>query len=95
MIIVWTALALDDLAALRSYISNDDPTAADAMVRRIVDLVERQLPRMPDSGRPGRVPKTRELVIVGSSYFVPYRIAGDRLEILRVIHGARRWPEVE
>ncbi|HEY4922349.1 MAG TPA: type II toxin-antitoxin system RelE/ParE family toxin [Xanthobacteraceae bacterium] len=95
MIIVWTDPALADLAALHGYISNDNPAAAAAMVRRIVDLVENQLPRMPDSGRPGRVPQTRELVIVGSPYFVPYRILGDRLEILRVIHGARRWPDVE
>jgi len=95
MILVWTDLAIDDLAALHDFISNDNPSAADLMVRRVVDLVERQLPRMPESGRPGRVPKTRELVIVGSPYFVPYRVTGDRLEILRVIHGARRWPEAE
>jgi toxin ParE1/3/4 len=63
------------------------------MLRRIVDLVDRQLPRLPESGRPGRVPKTRELVIAGSPYFVPYRVAGDTISILRIIHGARRWPE--
>jgi toxin ParE1/3/4 len=95
MIIVWTDEALADLADLRAYISNDDPAAADAMVRRIVDLVERQLPQMPESGRPGRVQKTRELVVSGSPYFVPYRVKGDGIEILRVIHGARRWPESE
>jgi toxin ParE1/3/4 len=78
MTVFWTDPALADLAALHDYIANDDPAAADAMVLRIVDLVERQLPRMPESGRPGRVHKTRELV-----------------EILRVIHGARRWPESE
>ena len=93
MIIFWTGPALDDLAALHSHISNDDPAAADAMVARIVGLVEHQLPSMPASGRLGRVPKTRELVIVGSPYYVPYRVVGDRLEILRVIHGARLWPE--
>ncbi|HLH88791.1 MAG TPA: type II toxin-antitoxin system RelE/ParE family toxin [Xanthobacteraceae bacterium] len=41
------------------------------------------------------MPQTRELVIVGSPYFVPYRVRGERVEILRVIHGARRWPDVE
>jgi toxin ParE1/3/4 len=65
------------------------------MVERIVGLVERQLPRMPGSGSPGRVPKTRELVIVGSPYYVPYRIVGDSVEVLRVIHGARPWPETD
>jgi len=93
MIILWSDPALADLAALHEYISTDDPRAADAMVRRIVDLVERQLPRMPESGRPGRVPRTRELVVSGSPYFVPYRVSVGRIEILRVIHGARRWPD--
>jgi len=93
MIIVWTDAALADLAALRDFISTDNPVAAFELVRRIVDLVERQLPRMPHSGRPGRVAKTRELVVVGSPYFVPYRVALGRVEILRVIHGARPWPE--
>jgi toxin ParE1/3/4 len=95
MTVFWTDPALADLAALHDYIANDDPAAADAMVLRIVDLVERQLPRMPESGRPGRVHKTRELVVSGSPYFVPYRVNGDQIEILRVIHGARRWPESE
>jgi toxin ParE1/3/4 len=93
--VVWADLALVDLIALRTYISTDNPAAAESMIRRIVDLVERQLPRMPDSGRPGRVQKTRELVVTGSPYFVPYRVVGDTIEILRVIHGARRWPEPE
>ena len=93
MIVVWTGPALDDLAALHGHISSDNSVAADAMVERIVGLVENQLRQMPNSGRPGRVPNTRELVVVGSPYYVPYRIVGDRLEILRVIHGARIWPE--
>ena len=95
MRIVWTGLALADLAALRDFVSNDNPEAADALVRRIVDLVERQLSRLPDSGRPGRVARTRELVIVGSPYFVPYRVVAGSVEVLRVIHGARRWPDKE
>lgn len=93
MIIFWSDPALADLAALHDYISNDNSAAADAMVQRIVDLVERQLPRMPESGRQGRVQKTRELVVSGSPFFVPYRVTADRIEILRVIHGARRWPD--
>jgi toxin ParE1/3/4 len=47
---------------------------------------------MPNSGRLGRVPNTRELVVTGSPYFLPYRIAGEAIHILRVLHGAGRWP---
>jgi plasmid stabilization system protein ParE len=53
MIIVWTDAALADLAALHAYIAGDNPTAANVMLQRIVDLVERQLPQMPESGQPG------------------------------------------
>jgi toxin ParE1/3/4 len=93
MIIVWTDAALADLAALHAYIASDNPTAANVMLQHIVDLVGRQLPQVPESGRRGRVPKTRELVVSGSPYFVPYRVVGDTIAILRVIHGARRWPD--
>jgi toxin ParE1/3/4 len=91
----WTAPALADLAALHEYISADDPAAADHMLNRILLLAETQLSHMPESGRLGRVPRTRELVVTGSPYFLPYRIVGDTIQVLRVIHGARRWPERE
>jgi toxin ParE1/3/4 len=44
-------------------------------------------------GRPGRVPGTRELVIPGTRFIVPYRLQGNTIQVLRVFHGARRWPE--
>lgn len=47
----------------------------------------------PALGRPGRVPGTRELVVTRTSFIVPYRIMGERVEILAVIHVARRWPD--
>jgi toxin ParE1/3/4 len=92
MKLLWTELALADLAALHEHISADNAVAADQMLNRILLLAEPQLSRMPNSGRLGRVPNTRELVVTGSPYFLPYRIAGEAIHILRVIHGARRWP---
>ncbi len=47
----------------------------------------------PEMGRVGRVEGTRELVISGTPFFAAYRIARRRVEILALIHGARRWPE--
>jgi toxin ParE1/3/4 len=95
MKLTWTELALADLAALHEHISAEDPAAADRVLNRIVLLAESQLSRMPRSGRLGRVPNTRELVIAGTPYFLPYRIVGETIQVLRVIHGARRWPEKE
>jgi toxin ParE1/3/4 len=77
---------------VRSYIAKDNPAAARRIALRIVEAVE-QLPDNPHVGRPGRVPGTRELVIVRTPYIVPYRVHRNALEILRVYHGARRWPD--
>jgi len=40
----------------------------------------------------GRVAGTRELVVVGTPYIVVYRIEPAAVVILRVLHGAQRWP---
>ena len=60
---VWSPEAINDLAALRAHIEQDDPAAAQRVVLRIIENVETPLPDNPEMGRPGRVPGTRELVI--------------------------------
>jgi len=87
----WLKRALKNLDDEAAYIAGDDPLAAARMVERIASAVD-QLASHPALGRPGRVPGTRELVISGSPYIVPYRIRGDTVEVLRVFHGARKWP---
>jgi len=93
MIVVWSPAAIADLAQLRAYIAEDDPTAAQRVALHIAYNVETLLPANPRIGRPGRVPGTRELVIPKTPFIVPYRIIGGTVEVLRVYHGARRWPE--
>lgn len=88
---VWTRLALQDLEHVRNYIATDNPAAAGGTIEKIAKAIE-NLPSYPNMGRPGRVKGTRELVVVGTSFLVPYRIKKERIEILAVIHGARRWP---
>jgi toxin ParE1/3/4 len=90
---IWSPEAIADLAALRAYIAQDDPAAARRIALHILHNVEALLPNHPGMGRPGRVPGTRELVIPKTPFIVPYRLEGDRIQILRVFHGARRWPE--
>lgn len=93
MTIVWSPEAIQDLISLRAYIAEDDPVAAQRIGLRIVHMVEELLPGNPQMGRPGRVPGTRELVIAQTPYIVPYRVQRNSLEILRIYHGARRWPD--
>jgi len=88
----WLRRALKNLDEEAEYIAAEDPEAAARIVERIVGAVNR-LATHPHSGRPGRVPGTRELVISGTPYLVPYRVHGRTVEIFRVFHGARKWPE--
>jgi addiction module RelE/StbE family toxin len=84
----WSAYAQADRDAIFDYIEADSPQAAIAVDDRIREQVE-TLIRFPQSGRPGRIEGTRELVINRT----PYVVAGDTVRILRMLHGARRWPD--
>jgi toxin ParE1/3/4 len=90
---VWSPEAIDDLAALRAYIEQYDPAAAQRIALQFFQHLETLLPNNPEMGRPGRVPGTRELVIPRTPFVVPYRLVGNTIQILRIFHGARRWPE--
>jgi toxin ParE1/3/4 len=88
----WLNRALKNLDEEAAYIARDDPDAAAQIVERIATSVDR-LATHPASGRTGRVPGTRELIVTGTPYIVPYRVRSGTVEILRVFHGARKWPE--
>jgi len=47
---------------------------------------------LPNLGRSGRVAGTREMVVPGTPYVIPYRVQGDRLEVIAVFHGRQKWP---
>ena len=93
MIIEWSNEALADLSSVHAYIAKDNPTAAQKVAMTIVESIETNLPDNPHIGRPGRVIGTRELVISNTPYIVPYRIKSGIIQVLRVYHGARRWPD--
>jgi toxin ParE1/3/4 len=92
MEIVWRPIAIEDLEDARGYIARDNPAAADRTVLTIRRAVGR-LVNFPHLGRPGRVARTRELVVTGTSYIVAYAVLNEQLMILSVVHSARRWPE--
>ncbi len=92
MRIAWTVRAVHDLSAVRAYIARENPRAAKQTALAIRAAVER-LAEYPASGRHGRIPDTRELVVTGTPFIIPYRVKDNIVENLGVIHGARRWPE--
>jgi toxin ParE1/3/4 len=91
MRIKWVRLAWVDFEEAVSFIATDHPAAARKMARRIREAV-RLLAEHPGAGRAGRVPGTRELVIGGTPYILPYRVKDNTVQILRVLHASRKWP---
>jgi toxin ParE1/3/4 len=93
MNILWSPEAVNDLMSLRAYIAADNPAAARKVALHIMHNIEQLLPDNPQLGRPGRVPGTRELVIPNTPIIVPYRLQRNTIQILRIFHGTRRWPD--
>ena len=91
MNVKWLRTALANLDAEAEYVARDNPAAAARLVESIIRAVN-QLRDFPAIGRPGRVAGTRELVVAGTPYIVPYRVRAGYVEVLRVFHGSRRWP---
>lgn len=92
MKLVWTKLVITDLDNGYDYIAATNPSAALDIIERLEKAVA-ALRLNPGMGRPGRVTGTRELVVTRTPFIVPYRIIKERIEILAVIHAARRWPD--
>ena len=93
MTLIWSPTALADLKHIRTYIAEHNPAAANEIVETVRAAVHR-LEQFPFVGRVGRVSDTRELVIAGTPYVVPYRVRGTGIEIVAVMHGAQQWPDV-
>ena len=92
MDIIWLDRARREVVHIRETIATDNPRAARQVARRILEHAEK-LRTSPNIGRPGRLYGTRELVITGTPFIILYRVRDGVIEILRVIHGARRWPD--
>ena len=90
MTVRWTPTALQGLESLYSYIPDDNITAASTVLETVVAGIA-ALARHPEMGRKGRVAGTRELII--APYVVGYRARKTVIDILAIIHGARRWPD--
>ena len=91
MKITWLAEADRTFNSQIAYLGERNPAAAIDMGDAIMSAIAR-LADAPQSARPGRIVGTRELVVTGTPFIVVYRIEADTVLILRVLHGAQRWP---
>ena len=92
--IEWTEQATRHLDQAHDYIAlSNSPEVAARITMHIANSVQ-QLATFPMSGRPGRVPSTRELVVSNTPFVVAYSIEKQRIVVLAIYHGAQQWPEV-
>ena len=92
MQIKWTRKALINLDSAVEYIARDNPLAAQNTAQKIW-TASRLLGDHPGIGRPGRVPGTRELVVDGLPFILPYVEKAGTVYILRVMHTSMIWPD--
>ncbi|MBD2386791.1 type II toxin-antitoxin system RelE/ParE family toxin [Cylindrospermum sp. FACHB-282] len=92
MQIRWLRRALRNLEQAHSYILKDNPTAAPELILKIQNAAN-QLENYPFMGKSGRVEGTRELIISNSPYILIYRVKEETVEILRVLHTSKRYPD--
>jgi addiction module RelE/StbE family toxin len=83
-------MSLADRDAIMDYVAQDSPKAAIELDLEFEAKAEnaRQRPKL---YKPGRMKGTREIV-VRPSYVMVYRVTGDLVEIVRVLHAAQEWP---
>jgi len=88
----WTDSAVRDLTHICDYIQKH---RSGATARQVALSIHRQLDvlaQFPECGRTGRKLGTRELVFSGLPYLAVYRLDGEAVKILRILHGAQEWP---
>lgn len=92
--ITWSPEAWEDIEAIASYIHKDSPLYAQKVVEELI-AAARSLAQFPLRGR--RVPELatthRERFVY--SYRMIYRVEGQRVLIVAVIHGKRLLHSIE
>jgi len=84
--VVWTRGAASELRAIRAYVAQFSPLAAQRLAARLVSAA-RGLETHPDRGR--SISRGRRELAVITPYLIRYTHEGDRVVILEIRHGAR------
>jgi toxin ParE1/3/4 len=91
MLIRWTEPAASDLTQICDFLKEH---ASSGIARRVALSIFQNidtLTNFPEKGRVGRKSGTRELIFATLPYVVVYRVRGESLEVLRILHGAQNW----
>ena len=91
--IEWAISAQNDLLEILAYFAvNQDLETGQKIVNRLLTAV-RRLESFPLSGKAGRIPETREIVLAELPYVLVYHAGPNQVTILYVVHTARGWPK--
>jgi len=82
-----------DMVSIWEYIAQDNQAAADRMIDRFTATFE-QFAEFPESGEQYHHPQGELRRVVVSPDLIFYRVSGDEADIVRVLHGARRWDKL-
>jgi toxin ParE1/3/4 len=91
MRLVWSDAAVDDLVGIRRYITEHNPSAANAIANRLLTIAE-LLIAQPEMGVATSNKELRRLVVPHSVYSLIYRIVDTDIEIIQVFDGRLQAP---
>ena len=91
--VIWLRLALQDLDNMMRHLEKNADRAIAANMAERIWKAGQSLQVLSSRGRLGKVTGTREFVLTNAPYYLSYRVRGDIVEILRIIHFARQYPK--
>ncbi len=90
MKVIWSDRALRSLAAIHAHISADSEANAHRVIDRILKRGD-QLSTFPFSGRIVPHPRRKNVrELIEQPYRIVYRVGSDNVEVVDVLHSARR-----
>jgi addiction module RelE/StbE family toxin len=87
----WTTDAAVDLERIFDYIAESRPESARRVAQSVIERVG-TLETFPHLGRPGRVQGMREVAFPPLPFVAIYEVSDQQIIVLRILHGAQRWP---
>ena len=91
MQVQWTNKAKTRFEEIEGYIGKESPAAAKKVMLTIIKKTATQLSKYPDSGKPGRLMGTRELLFADTPYLVVYTVRSNIVAILTIFHTAQNF----
>ena len=90
----WTKPAQADLRQIRAYIARDSRVNADRFVARIKDTVSRLRTFRQSGGMVANFERADIREVFVGDYRVIYQVLSEVVEVLAIVHGARRLPNL-